>query len=335
MPKPALLISAPRALFESFFTSAHRRRLSRSFAWSRDPSAVANRGLRQQLAEAQALITTWDSPRFGDELLEIAPQLRVIAHCGGEVKSRFTGSLLDRLTVATAPEPMARATAELGAALLLYCARGVDRYREGLRRGDNRIYEDVHLHGTAESLIGSDVGMLGFGRIGRKLVDLLRSFDLRWRVYDPYASRELTGDYPLKFVSLSSLLKSSRLLVLTAALTDETRGILNRRSLLELPDGATVINIARGGLMDLDALTSEVRKGRLRCALDVTDPLEPLPPKHPLRSLPGALITPHIGGGTSQARHEMADDLIDDLERFFRGETVKHRVTTSMLGRMT
>jgi len=78
-----------------------------------------------------------------------------------------------------------------------------------------------------------------------------------------------------------------------------------------------------------------VGSGRLRCAIDVTDPLEPLPTTHPLRRLPGAVLTPHIGGGSEKARHEMADDLIDDLERFFRGEAVKNRVTSSMLARMT
>jgi len=284
---------------------------------------------------ADALITTWDSPAFGDELMEIAPRLRIIAHCGGEVKKRFTGSLLDRLAVTTAPEPMGRATAELAAALLLYCGRGIDHHRAELRKPNNEIYEHVHLFGTPESLIGREVGMLGFGRIGRKIVDLLRGFDLRWRVHDPYAGSELAQKYPVEFVSLESLLKASDLLVLVAALTDQTRGILDRNKLALLPDGATIINVARGDLLDLDALTHEVEKGRLGCALDVSDPAEPLPPNHPLRTIPGAILTPHIGGGTEKARHEMADDLIDDLERFFRGEPVKNRVTPDMLARMT
>lgn len=291
--------------------------------------------LRRGLADAQAMITTWDSPRFGDELLTIAPKLRVIAHCGGEVKSRFQGSLLDTLTITTAPEPMARATAELAATLLLYCGRNMDLYRGKLRERSNRIYAEVHANGTPESLIGSQVGMVGFGRIGRTLVDLMRGFDLRWRVYDPYASRELAETYPVKFVTLQSLLKQSSLLVLTAALTDETRGMLSRTNLAQLPDGACVMNVARGGLLDLEALTREVRNGRLRCAIDVTDPIEPLRPNHPLRRMMGAIVTPHIGGGAVKARHQMADDLIDDLERFLRGAPIKHRVTTAMLARMT
>jgi len=291
--------------------------------------------MKKKLVEADALITTWDSPCFGDELLRIAPRLRVIAHCGGEVKKRFAGSLLEQLTITTAPEPMARATAELAAALVLYCGRGIDGYREALRKRNNRIYEDAHSRGTPEFLIGREVGMIGFGRIGRKIVDLLRGFELRWRVFDPYVSENTNGDQPVKFVNLKPLLKASDLLVLAAALTDETRGLLDRRNLALLPNGATVINVARGGLVDLEALTNEVRKGRLRCAIDVSDPNEPLPAAHPLRSLPGAIVTPHIGGGTHKARHQMADDLTDDLERFFRGEVVKNRVTTAMLSRMT
>jgi phosphoglycerate dehydrogenase-like enzyme len=335
MLKPRLVISAPEALFKSFFTPAHQQRIARSFSWSLNSAGSLDNRLPQALKGAEAMITTWDSPEFGDELLQIAPKLRVIAHCGGEVKSRFRGALLDRLTVATAPEPMARATAEFGAALVLYCGRGVDRYRELLRAPSNRIYEEVHLDGTPEYLLGRELGMIGFGRIGRTMVDLLRGFDFHWRVYDPYAPRKLTSSYPIEFAGLQTLLKNSTVLVLTAALTDETRGILNRKNLSRLPDGATVINIARGGLLDLAALTDEVRKRGLRCAIDVSDPLEPLPVKHPLRRLPGAIVTPHIGGGSTKARHEMADDLIDDLERFFRGEAVKHRVTTAMLARMT
>ena len=335
MTKPFLVISAPEVLFRSFFTAAHQRRLTRRFRLKRNSAHYLNSSLKRDLVSADALITTWDSPNFGDELLELAPKLRVIAHCGGEVKRRFGGPLLNRLTITTAPEPMARATAELGAALVLYCGRGVDCYRDELRKPSNRIYDQVHAQGTPEFLIGRELGMIGFGRIGRIILDLLHGFDFRWRVYDPYASRVLAQNYPVQFAGLQSVLSRSTLLVLTAALTDQTRGILDRNNLSRLPDGATVINIARGGLIDLEALTREVRSGRLKCAIDVTDPIEPLPLKHPLRRLPGAIVTPHMGGGSEKARHEMADDLIDDLERFFRGESVKHRVTTAMLSRMT
>jgi phosphoglycerate dehydrogenase-like enzyme len=96
-----------------------------------------------------------------------------------------------------------------------------------------------------------------------------------------------------------------------------------------------VINIARGGLIDLAALTNEVRRGRLRCALDVTEPLEPLPVGHALRTLPGAIVTPHIAGSNRGVRQEMAEVVMSDLKSFFRGGRVQNRVTSAMLGRMT
>jgi phosphoglycerate dehydrogenase-like enzyme len=287
------------------------------------------------LAKCDALITTWDSPRFGDDLLDLAPRVRAIAHCGGEVKSRFSPALFEKLTITNAADPMAKAAAEMGAAFLLYSARNIDYYRDALRKKSNRIYQQLHLHGNREGLAGREVAMIGFGRIGRALIDLMRGFDLRWQVYDPFASKSAAKGYPVEVVDLDELLPKADLLVITAALTDETRGLLNRARLRKLPDGAVLVNIARGGIIDLDALTREVRTKRLRCAIDVTDPLEPLPVDHPIRTLPGAIVTPHIAASNIQVREQIADVVMDDLESFFAGRGVKNRVTTAMLERMT
>src|SRR5664279_2196949 len=137
MRRPALLISAGEALFASFFSRQQQERLNRSFRWERFETRRLTADFKKQIGLADALITTWDSPHFDDSLLELAPRLRVIAHCGGEVKSRFGRSLFTRLTITNAQDSMARATAELGATLLLYCARNVDFYREALRKQSN------------------------------------------------------------------------------------------------------------------------------------------------------------------------------------------------------
>ncbi len=282
------------------------------------------------------MITTWDSPSFTEDLVQIAPRLRIVAHCGGEVKARFARSLFTQLTITNAAGPMARATAEMGAAFLLYCVRNVDMYRAELRKPSNEIYQRLHSSGSiGETISGREISMIGFGRIGRDLVDLLRGFDLRWHVYDPHVAPAAAKDYPVQFGTLDDVLRKAAFVVLTAALTDETRGMMNRQTLALLRDGAALINIARGGLIDLDALTAEVSCGRLRCALDVTDPREPLPPRHPLRKLPGAILTPHVAGSPREVRRAMADVVLDDLDRFFRNEPIMNRVTPAMLDRMT
>lgn len=334
MARPNLIVCAGRDLFDSFFPAPQARRLSGLFRWKLEASRdLASLGKR--LEKVEALITTWDSPKFPDELLEMAPRLRIIAHCGGEVKTRFAPRLFEKLTITNAADPMAKAAAEMGAAFLLYSARNIDFYRDALRKKSNRIYEELHLHGNREALAGREVAMIGFGRIGRALIDLMRGFDLQWLVHDPYAPKSAEKEYPVRLVDLKTVLKRAHLLVLTAALTEETRGLLNRERLAQLPDGAVVVNIARGGIIDLDALTKEVKKKRLRCAIDVTDPLEPLPIDHPIRTMPGAIVTPHIAASNLRVREQIADVVMDDLESFFATGTVNNRVTTVMLERMT
>ena len=195
MARPGLLVSAPRHLFESFFSPTERKRLDRAFIWERIEADTITRKFRQKLQTADALITTWDSPRFDENLPQLAPRLRIIAHCGGEVKSRFASSLFKALTITNAAAPMARATAEMGAALLLYCARNIDFYRAALQRKSNRIYAQVHVHGSPESMVGRTVAMIGFGRIGRALVDLMRGFEINWLVHDPYINKGLARKY--------------------------------------------------------------------------------------------------------------------------------------------
>jgi phosphoglycerate dehydrogenase-like enzyme len=334
--RPRVVVLAPAPLFRSFFDVATRNRLSRSFRWSRVAGRSATGRMRLALLEADALITTWDSPRFGEDLLRLAPRLRVIGHCGGEVKGRFPEPLFARLTITNAPAPMARPVAELAVTLLLYAVRNVDAYRDVLRSRSNAIYAGLHRDGAGdETLQGRPVGLLGFGKIGRGISAMLAPFGARLLVHDPYVpAREIrrAGATP---VSWRQLLTRSRDLVLAAALTARTRGLLDAQALALLADGVTVINVARGGLVDLAALTREVRSGRLRCALDVTDPEEPLSPRHPLRRARGAIITPHVGAAHREVRRAIASIVLDDLERFFRGRPVRNRVTPSMLRRMT
>ncbi len=334
--RPRLVVSAPEGLFRSFFDRPRQRRLSRSFEWTRVEGRSLTPRLRRALHGAEALVTTWDSPRFGDDLTALAPRLGIVAHCGGEVKGRFARPLFERLVIANAPGPMAHLVAELAVTFLLMAARRVDAYREALRGRSNRVYARLHRDGAGdETLHGRSVGILGFGRIGRETARLLRPFAPRLLVHDPYvAAREVRakGAAP---VTLRRLLRTSEYLVVAAGLTDTTRGLLDRTALRTLPRGATLVNVARGGIVDLGALTAEVRSGRLRCALDVTDPLEPLPPRNALRRMRGAVLTPHVGAAARSARLAMTDIALDALERHFRGERVATRVTPRMLERMT
>jgi phosphoglycerate dehydrogenase-like enzyme len=334
--KPIALVSSNAKLFTSFFDAERTGRLSQLTLWKRSPERAITPALRHDLSKAEALITTWDSPaQFSEDLLDWAPNLRVIAHCGGAVKSRFVRPLFDRLVIINSARPMARHVAELAVTFLLYLARDVDRYRALLRRPSNAIYQQLHLSGGGEQTIfGREVGIIGFGRIGRAIAELLAPFGTRLLVHDPYVNQG-TAPPLVRFAPLEEVLSASHFLILAAGLTGETDHMLNRKRLGMLPKGAAVINVARGGMIDLDALTAMVIRGRLRCALDVTDPLEPLPARHPLRRAEGAILTPHVGAISRSVRHEIASEILSEMERFFSGQPVENRVTVDMLDRMT
>lgn len=334
--KPVALVSSNVRLFRSFFDQELRDRLAKAITPKRSAAATITPAFRSSLRDSRILITTWDSPSFfPEELLQWAPSLRMIAHCGGSVKTRFARSLFDRLVITNAPQPMARHVAELAVAFLLYLARDVDRYRALLRRSSNAIYEQLHSSGGGEqTILDSEIGMIGYGRIGRAIRELLLPFGVRLLVHDPYVD-SATAPAQVRFAVLDEVLSASRYLIVAAGLTPETTGMLNRKRLLLLPKGAAIVNVARGAIIDIEALTPLVLRGRLRCALDVTDPLEPLPIRHPLRSSDYAIVTPHVGAISRSVRQEIALSVISGIQQFLAGRAVENRVTAEMLDRMT
>ena len=147
MTKPIIAVLAGEELFASFFDERRSRRLRKVSRWSLFPMQKLGGDLPPGLRDADALITTWDSPYLAVEMMRQMQSVKVVVHCGGEVKKRFEKSLFSKLVIVNTPEPMARPTAELGAAFLLCAARNVDYYRDALRKKSNRIYSEIHTTG--------------------------------------------------------------------------------------------------------------------------------------------------------------------------------------------
>jgi len=255
----------------------------------------------------------------------LGPRVKLIAHCGGEVKSRVAEEIFEFVTITNAADPMARGVAEMALALALTLVRRIPDYAREMRDGVIRTNEEVS---EGETFFGRRVGIVGFGRIGRAFARLLPPFGVDVLVSDPYV-------HDASFVELDELLASCSVVVVCAALTPETRGIFDKRRLSLLMDGAYLINVARGGLIDMDALLEELRRGRINAALDVTDPLEPLPVDHELRRLPNVILTPHIAAGGIEMRREIGAMAVEEVVRFAKGEPPLNRVTSAMLATMT
>jgi phosphoglycerate dehydrogenase-like enzyme len=259
-------------------------------------------------------------------------RVQLIAHGGGELKARMEPEVLRRLTVANAPGPMAAPVAEMALAMVLTLVRGLPRYVQEMRAG---LVQSNEVVSRGETVRGRRVGVVGFGRIGRAFARMVAPLGPELFVADPYCAEEAAAEHGAKKVEVEELLRECSVVVLAAGLTDETRGMLNAERLALMPDGAYLVNVGRGGLVEMDALLAELRSGRISAALDVTDPLEPLPVEHELRRLPNVLLTPHVAAGGIEMRHALGETAAEEVARFFRGERPENVVTPEMLARMT
>ena len=216
------------------------------------------------------------------------------------------------------------ATAELTMALMLAAQRVLPTYVQTQAEGR----WDRSGAGQRRSLADSRVVVVGYGGVGRAVARRLVASECE---VVAVASRARDGAELVEQVhgieALPALLPGADVLVLALPLTDLTRGLVGPRELALLPDDALVVNVARGGVLDTEALRAECASGRLRAALDVTDP-EPLPDGHPLWSTPGVLITPHVGGGTPASYPRMGRYLHSQLTAYRGTGRLMHVVAT-------
>jgi phosphoglycerate dehydrogenase-like enzyme len=208
--------------------------------------------------------------------------------------------------------------AEWAVGAILAMQRGLVAFRDAQER-----HEWISLE--PPELSGRRVVILGFGSIGSAIADRLRPFGVEIVGVGRTARDGVRG-----LAELDELLPGAEILVDILPLTGETGGILDARRLSLLPDGALVVNAGRGRTIETDALVEELRTGRLRAALDVTDP-EPLPPDHPLWGLPNVLITPHMAGDSPQSAIRSFELAGDQVRRFAAGEPLINEVARYLL----
>ncbi|WP_339131764.1 2-hydroxyacid dehydrogenase [Streptomyces sp. f51] len=212
-------------------------------------------------------------------------------------------------------------TAELTLALVLASLRGIPDFVRGQDR-------QAWRSGFRPSLADRSVLIVGYGSIGSAIEDRLTPFELA-RVERVARSARATARGPVRpLTELPSLLPEFDVVILSVPLTDSTHGLVDAGFLSRMRDGALLVNVARGPVVDTDALLAELGSGRITAALDVTDP-EPLPPGHPLWHAPGLLLSPHVGGPTSAFRPRATRLLADQLTRFVNREPLRNVVLTT------
>jgi phosphoglycerate dehydrogenase-like enzyme len=275
------------------------------------------------LAEVDVLLTGWGCPTLSDDVLDAAPRLALVAHAAGTVRDFVDEGIFDRaIAVTSAGWANAVPVAEYALAAILFAGKGVFAARERFRA----TREAPLLLDPPVGNYGQTVGVVGASTIGRLVIDRLRDHEVEILVYDPYLDDDEARRLGVERCDLVDLCRRSWVVSVHAPATGETRGLIGAEQLAAMPDGATLVNTARGSVVDTPALEAELIAGRLWAVLDVTDP-DPLPPASPLFDLPNVFATPHVAGSQGNELHRLADAAVAEIERFAHGEPPAHPVT--------
>ncbi|MFE6968948.1 hydroxyacid dehydrogenase [Isoptericola sp. NPDC057653] len=286
---------------------------------------------RDVLARTDVLLTGWGCPPITRDALGHAPRLRGVVHAAGSVRHHLPPEFWDAgLPVSTAAGVNAQPVAEYTVATILLANKRIlpiaARYRAD-RRAENWSVEVPDAGNYRRT-----VGVVGASKIGRRVLELLAPFDLDLLLSDPYADEATAAALGARLVDLDTLVATSDVVSLHAPDLPETRHLIDARQLAAMRPGATLVNTARGALVDTDALTEAVVAGRVYAVLDVTTP-DVLPADSPLYDHPNVLLTPHVAGSIGLELHRMGAFAVDEVLRLLAGEPLAAPVDRALLDR--
>lgn len=264
------------------------------------------------LGRVRALIT-YGHPRVDNALLERTPNVCVVSNHGVGVDHIHLPDCRARgIPVGNTPGILDGATADMTLALLLSLARNVvvgDRFARG---PEFTHYDPSILIGKEVS--GATLGIVGMGRIGKQVARRAKAFDMRVLYHNRKRDVAAEESLGVEYRGFDALLGESDFVALNCPLTPETTGLVSHRELGLMKRSAMLINVARGPVVDGQALCEALHAGTIAgAALDVTDP-EPLPRDHPLLTAPHLVITPHLGSAADRTRRRMMEMTVENLQ---------------------
>jgi phosphoglycerate dehydrogenase-like enzyme len=298
-----------------------------------DPSVALSdfAASRKELAAADVLLTGWGCPPLTSAVLDAAPRLRAVVHAAGSVKDHVTDAVWRRgIAVSSAAAVNAVPVAEFTVAAVLMANKRVLPIAAAYRKARSRV--DWYAEFPSMGNFRKRVGIVGASRIGRRVLEMLRPFDLELVLADPFVDAAEAVALGAALVELDELVATSDVVSLHAPDLPETRHLIDARRLEMMRAGATLINTARGALVDTASLTAAVLAGQVYAVLDVTSP-EVLPADSPLYDHENVLLTPHIAGSLGTELARMGALAVDEITRLAHGEPLRHPVLQEHLTR--
>jgi phosphoglycerate dehydrogenase-like enzyme len=329
--RPVAVLAMSPELIPALFDAEGRKRLRACASIDPDTAVHGHVHVDAGLSDTEVLLTCWGAPRLDESALAALPRLKAVIHAAGSVKGIVTDACrASGIAVSSAAAINAMPVAEHTVAMILlsskrtlWLARRYSQLRSAWHPSE--IPHDIGNYGTT-------VGIVGASWTGRRVVDLLRPYDLHILLADPYLQPAQARRLGAELVDLDELCRESHVVSLHAPALPSTRHMLDASRLAAMRSGTTVINTARGSLIDTEALTRELASGRLYAVLDHTDP-RILPDDSPLYELPNVLLTPHIAGSHGNELRRLGRSAIDELARYCAGEPFAYPVRYADLER--
>jgi glyoxylate reductase len=268
---------------------------------------------------------TYGHPKVDGAVMDQMPNLRIISNFGvGVDHINLEDAKSRKIPVGNTPNLVDGVTADMAFALLMAAARNLIIGDHYARSPEFTHYDPSILHGY--EVHGSTLGIIGMGNIGTQLARRASGFDMKVLYHNRNRRPQTEADLGVIYVSKEELLREADFVAITVPMTPETRHIVGRAELKLMKPTAVLINVARGGVLDHDALLEALQnKWIYAAAVDVTEP-EPLPRDHPLLKQQNLVIAPHLGSATRQTRRQMAQRSVDNLKLGLRGEPLINRV---------
>lgn len=266
------------------------------------------------------------------DVVAAAPRLKAMAHMGSSVKRFVSDAFWERgIHLTSAGITLARNVAETTLGLMIVGQKRIWPLGRHVRDGGWRE-QSVWDQWFSRELYRKEVGIIGASNVGRHVIQLLKPFGANILLYDPFVSVAEADLLGAAKTDLDPLLQRADVVSLHAPANKNTHQMLDARRLKLMRDDALLINTARGSLIEEPALIEELSKGRFFAFLDVTDP-EPPSSDSPLRSLDNVVVTPHIAGCIDNCTR-MGELAVEELRRFFAGETAVYPITRELFDRI-
>ena len=284
-PPTIALLLTPELRAQMLSSAAEERLASFGKVVSPGPGELTPENLPRLVEGASAALTGWGTPPITAALLAARPELKFVSHSAGSVRRLVPAEAIEsgRLEVSHVAIHIAEAVAEFVLAQILSILREPHLHDAGMKAGEPWLeLRKRHLGRLLGSLT---VGIVGAGYVGRLVIRLLKAFDARVQVYDPFLTPERAKELGVESASLDTVLSTSDIVSLHAPVLPETRHMIGAEQLKMLRDGTIFINTARSALVDEAALVEALKENRFIAAIDVFD-AEPLPADSPFRSLP-------------------------------------------------